>query len=171
MGLVFFILLFALTIILLAFLIDLKIKLVFNSEKSDIKMSLLWLSPLIKAFVSMKNSLPILNIYLFNRLVLKKTIKRRNKKSRDMNLVQLVNPRDIHVDVQYGFKDPFETGIACGVINIASQFINIDSIKQTPDFVSTDDYIYLDATAKVNLGTALVNFFKSRSRNKNPKIL
>jgi exo-beta-1,3-glucanase (GH17 family) len=80
-----------------------------------------------------------------------------------MELLRLSNPKDINVNVKYGFADPFATGIACGAISMASQFINADSIIQTPDFLSMNDYIYLDATAKVNLGSMLIKYLKSLS--------
>jgi hypothetical protein len=104
----------------------------------------------------------MLKVYLFKQLIMKKTLKIRKKKYGGMELIKLSDPKDVHVNVQYGFRDPFTTGVTCGVINMASQFINIDSINQTPEFMSDDDYVHLDATAKVNLGSTLIKLIKTR---------
>ena len=160
MELVILVVSIAITFIILLFVIALRVKVVFNSDKADINMTLLWLDPFIKAFVTMENSKPVLKLYIFNNIVLKRTLNRGKGKYKGLKLIQLTNPKDIHVDVRYGFSDPFTTGIACGAINAASQFINIDSINQTPDFMTANDYIYLDATAKLNLGSTLIRLLR-----------
>lgn len=162
MILIITILFVVIILILLLFLIMSRIKLVLNTEKAEMNMTLLWLSPLLKAIVVMEDARPVLRVYLLNKVVYKKVIRKGKKSEKRMELVQLAEPKDVHVDVRYGFSDPFSTGIACGVIQIASQFINIDSVDQTPDFLAASDYIYLNATAKVNLGSTLLRFFKSK---------
>lgn len=162
MGLIFIILIIAIIFIILLFVFALSIKLVINSDKPEINMALFWLNPFINAFVNIENTVPILKVYLFKQLIMKKALKRRQKKYGGMELIKLSEPKDVHVNVQYGFRDPFATGVTCGVINMASQFISIDSINQTPDFMSVDDYVYLDATAKVNLGSTLIKLIKTK---------
>jgi len=150
---------------ILLFLVALRIKIVFDSDKSDINMTLLWLNSVFKALVTIEDAKPILTLYLFNKKILKRTFEKGQNKPRGMELVKLTNPKDVHVNAYYGFRDPFTTGIACGAVNIASQFINIDSINHIPDFLTVNDYIYLDATAKVNLGSILIKLYKPRSNN------
>ncbi len=168
MGLILLIIFIIVVLIVLLFLFALKIRLVLNTDNSEISVTVLWLYPFIRAFVSIENATPILKIYLFKKQILKRAIKgvinRVKKKHGGMELIKISDPKDIHVNVNYGFSDPFTTGIACGVINMASQLINIDSINQTPDFMSSNDYIYLDATAKVNLGSTLFQFLSQKSR-------
>ncbi len=160
MGLILFIIVVIAILTILLFLFALKINLIFNSDKPDINMTLLWLYPFIRVLVTIENAIPVIQVYLFNKFILKKAIKQEMKKHKGMDIVKITNPTDIQVNVQYGFRDPFTTGIACGVISAASQLINIDYVNQIPDFISTNDYIYLNATAKVNLGSALINYMK-----------
>ena len=160
MNLIFFVFIIIAIFIILLFLIALRIKLIFDSDRTDINMTLSWLNPVFKALVTVQDTKPILTLYLFNKRILNRTFKKGQNKPRAMNIVKLINPKNINVNAYYGFKDPFTTGIACGVINIASQFINIDSINHIPDFMTTNDYIYLDATAKVNLGATIIRLFK-----------
>lgn len=162
MGVLFIILSVIALLIVLLFISVLRIRLILNTDKSELNMTLIWLDPVIKAFVTIENTVPVLKVFLFGKLVFERKIKRGARKGRGVELVKLSNPQDVHVNVRYGFKDPFTTGIACGAINVASQLINIDSLVQIPDFMSTDDYIYLDATAKVNIGSTLLRFFRSR---------
>ena len=161
MKLIVIIILIAVIFTILLFKIALKINLVFNSDKSDLNLKLFWLDPFIKASVTIKNTKPVLTLYLFNRIILDRELNRGKSKHTGMELVQCTDAKDIHVNVKYGFGDPFTTGIACGAINVASQFANIDSINQTPDFMTTSDYIYLNATAKVKIGSTLIKLYRS----------
>lgn len=150
--------------LVLLFLIALRIKVVLNTEKSDAKMTLFWLGPVFKAFITMKDSSPVIRLAIFDKVIMKIKPKPRPKKSTSdkFKLVQQINPQDVHVNFRYGFNDPYNTGVACGAVNMASQFINIDSLIHTPDFTSSKDYIYLNATAKLNLGSTLVRLIKQR---------
>lgn len=163
MSLLLIILLVFPVLILLAFTIATKIIFTFNSDKSNMNLTLLWLYPFIKAVVTNEENRLILTVYLFKKSIFRKALKGRKQKSNNLELIKQVNPTDVTVNTSYGFRDPFVTGIACGAINIAAQFIDIDSISQNPDFVTDRDYIYVNATAKVKLGSALVNMYKAHN--------
>lgn len=147
-------------LVLLIFIVALRIKLVFDSENTNFNITLIWLDPLLEGLITMENNKPMLTIYLFKKKVIKtiiwKSSKRSLKNNNGFKLIKLSNPKDININASYGFKDPYITGITCGAINIVSQFINIDSISQRPNFQTSDDYIYFDATAKINIGSALI---------------
>mgnify|MGYP000061584500 CR=1 FL=1 len=166
--LVLLLLIFVFLLVLL-FIIALKVRLVCNTENNAIGMWLIWLEPLIKAFVTVDDSIPVMEVYLFDRRIFKKRLKSSIKsigKQKGWELVKLSNPKDVNINLQYGFRDPFTTGIACGAVNMASQLINIDSMVHKPDFLALRDYIYLDATAKVNIGSAFVRLLRFRKNGK-----
>ena len=154
--LLIFIILISLLITLL-FTVDLRVKIVFDTCKTNLSMTLLWLNSILKALVTIEDSKPMLTLYLLNRRLFKRRLKTGKSKLNKTNLIKLIDSRDVHVNAYYGFRDPFTTGITCGAFNAASQFINIDSINQIPDFTTENDYIYLDASANVNLGSTLLN--------------
>lgn len=162
MTLLFSILSVVLVLIILLFLVALRIKFIFNTDNSQMYITLFWLNPFVNAFINIENTVPVVKIYIFKQLIFTKELKRGKNKHGGMELVKISNPKDIHVNVSYGFKDPFTTGIVCVVMNIASQIVNIDSINYTPDFIPSNDYICLDATAKVNVGTTLINLIRSK---------
>lgn len=149
-------------ILIIIFLVTVNIRLEAEIDKLEINIEVLWLEPFIRAFISIKEGLPALKLFLFDRLAYSKKIKRRSKKKVGTELIKYIKLKDIQVNVDYGFADPFTTGIACGVANIASQLVNVDSVVQNPDFVSDNDYMYLTATAKVNVGMVLLNFIKGK---------
>jgi hypothetical protein len=97
-----------------------------------------------------------MTIYLLNKRVLTKQIKRKQYAKGNRNIIRNLDPTDIHVNTQYGFRDPFVTGLACSAITMASEFFNVESLHQKPDFLAINDYINLDATAKLNLGNSLM---------------
>lgn len=162
----FFLLLIIILLVFIALLFVevLRVHFVLDTDNSDMKMTVLWFYPLIKVIVTMENNNPELAFYLFNKHLFNKTIKKSKGKSSKMELLKIISPKDVRINTSYGFKDSFTTGITCGAINIVSQFINIESIKHNPDFITVSDYIYLDATAKVNLGTAIINLLKQKRR-------
>lgn len=167
MSLLLVLLVLVSVLLLLLFIVTLRIIFTFNSDRANMNLTLLWLYPFLKAVVTNEENNMVLTVYLFKKSIMRRVLKKGEKKTNNMDLVKQVNPKDVNIHASYGFKDPFLTGVACGAINVASQFINIDSIQQDPDFVTDKDYIYLDATAKVNLGSALVNLYKARNGNPN----
>ncbi|HEY8889304.1 MAG TPA: hypothetical protein VIM70_03510 [Clostridium sp.] len=144
-------------LIILLFTVDLRVKIVFDTCKTNLSMTLLWLHSFLKALVTIEESKPMLTLYLLNRRLFKRKLKAGKSKLNKTDLMKLIHSSDVHVNVYYGFRDPFTTGITCGAFTAASQFINIDSINQMPDFTTENDYIYLDASANVNLGSTLLN--------------
>lgn len=163
MSLILLILLIVFVLAVLLFTIAMKIIFTFNSDKSNMNLTLLWLYPFLKAAVTNEGNGLLLTVYLLNKSIYKRPLKARRQKANNMEMIKQVHPTDVAVNASYGFRDPFLTGVACGAFNIASQFINIDSIRQNPDFVTDNDYIYVDATARVNLGSALLNLYRAHN--------
>lgn len=139
---------------------------VFDTEKSDMNMTILWFHPLLKIVVTVENTLPVMSFYLFNKKVFKKSIRKTSTGTNNLELVRIINPKDVCINTNYGSIDPYITGIICGAVGFASQFINIDSFKNHPDFATEKDYIYFNATAKINLGEAFINYLRQTHRRK-----
>lgn len=173
MSIIIIVLSVILLLIILLFTAALRILFIFDTENANTNVTLLWLPPLLKVILTLENAKPVLTVYIFNKRVYRNTLKSRERSAAKdekyrpgiMELIKITKPNDIHVNAFYGFQDPFATGIACGALNIASQFINIDSIQHAPDFMVENDYIYLDAAAKVNIGSTLVNLYRARNMN------
>lgn len=147
-------------ITILLFKIVLHIRLKYHSNESNINVSLVWLEPFFKTFITIEDLDVYFKLYLFNKLILNRKLKNRKIKSRGLRLIQIAHPQNIHLDVRYGFRDPFMTGISCGLMNFTSEFIDVESMNQVPDFIAQDDYIHLDATANINIGSTLLKMFK-----------
>lgn len=145
-----------LLLLILLFAVKSKVDLVFDSTDSDIHFTLFWLYPLLKSVVTREKSGFVMTVYLFNRKVLTRLLNPKQNVSKKENVLRLFNPTDIHVDTRYGFRDPFVTAMASSAITMASGYFNVESLNQKPDFLATNDYISLDATAKLNLGRSLL---------------
>ncbi|MBB6214325.1 hypothetical protein HNQ80_000394 [Anaerosolibacter carboniphilus] len=156
MVLLYILIIAFLLLVVLLFTVASKIIIHFNSASSDLNVTLLWLYPVLKSVVSSENDSFILSIYLFNKRILKRqlTISKINMQNR--NFFSKINPTDIHISTQYGFKDPYFTGLIFGGINIISRFFALESLYQRPSFLANDDFINIDATAKLNLGRSLL---------------
>ena len=162
MVIMFFILLIIAILIILLFTVALRVKVVFDTCKTGLSMTLLWLHSFLKALVTIEDTKAMLTFYFLNKRLFKRRLKTGKGNLKNMDFVKSVDYSDMHINAHYGFRDPFTTGITCGAINAASQFINIDSINQAPDFSTEDDYIYMDATAKVNIGSTLIKLFRAK---------
>ena len=158
-----------LLLIYLLFAVALQVLFSFNSDKENINITILWLFPFLKAVVTIENENPVLIIHLFNKKVFKRELmqggRERTKKHFSLKLVRQVKPWDIHISASYGFRDPSVTGIACGAMNIATRLISIESLEHSPDFMTDKNYINIDASAKLNPGSTLVNLCRAYFSN------
>ncbi len=151
--------------IYLLFAAAMQVLFAFNSDKDDIRITVLWLFPFFKAVIALENESPVLAVHIFNKKVYEKKLMqggRQGKKSQfNLKLIRQVQPWDIHVSAAYGFRDPSVTGIACGAVNIATRLIDIDSIEHNPDFMAEKNYVSINAAAKLNPGATLVNLYRA----------
>ncbi|EPR07999.1 hypothetical protein [Ruminiclostridium papyrosolvens] len=149
-------------LIILLFIIPLKTDFVLDTDNSILQATALWLHPFIMARITLENSNPILNIHVFGKHVLKRTLKKKSGKGHSMDYLRAIEPEDIKVSTHYGFSNPFDTGITCGAVNMVSQLINISTFENEPDFLADKDYVYLNASAKMYMGPAIMKIFKIR---------
>ncbi len=156
MVLLLTLLMIVLLLVVLLFTVKSKVDFIFNSSSSDMHLTLFWLYPLLKSVITREDNSPVVTVYLLNKRILTKKIHRKQNASGKESVLKNLHPTDIHVDTQYGFRDPFITGLACSAIALASEFFNVESLNQKPDFLAINDYINLDATAKLNLGYSLI---------------
>lgn len=172
MGIIYILLIVIAFFLLLLFAFDAKLKLVFDTDRNDMHLSVYWIYPFIKGTGSIENSRPVVDVYLFRMHIFKKAVKtgkdRKNGKGiSKTDLLKIFNLKELSINTKYGFTTPYATGITCGAFNAASQFINIDFMNQIPDFMPAHDYIYFDAEASVNLGASLTNLIKYYKNRRN----
>jgi membrane protein implicated in regulation of membrane protease activity len=174
-NLLYIMLIAVMVLVLLLFITAMKVIFIFNSDKANINLTLLWLYPFLKVVVTTEETHPVLVAYLFGKSIVRRDLRRKptrekRRKTNRVELVRQIKPRDVHVHASYGFRDPSITGVACGAMNMAAQFIHIDSFNNDPDFVAENDYIYVDATAKLNPGITLVKLIKAYFRNSTKRV-
>lgn len=167
MSILYLLILVLLFMVILTFTAILKVAFTLDTKRENMLLTLLWLYPFLKVTAESDAAAPQLSVYLFNKKVYGKTVSiKKTSKANKAGLIKSVCPSDMHLDVSYGFRDPSITGITCGAIHAASGLINFASIEQNPDFVTDSDYIYMNATAKVNIGNTFLQFLKSKTRTK-----
>jgi hypothetical protein len=156
MALLLILLTIVLLLIVLLFTVKSKVAFIFNSTNSDMHVTLFWLYPLLRSVITREDNRLVLTMYLLNKRILTRQLNRKQNVSGNESLLKRLIPTDIHVDTQYGFRDPFVTGLACSTITLASEYFNVESLRQKPDFLAINDYINLNASAKLNLGQSLM---------------
>ncbi len=163
MGLLYVLLLILLSAIMLAFVIALKIAFTLDTRKEDMKLVLFWLYPFIKITAEGSMTSPLITVYLFKKKVYGGMMDAQGQIGRKTGIIKAASASDIRMDIDYGFRDPYVTGITCGSINAASEIANFAELNQNPDFITDEDYIRLDATAKVNIGNTILNYLKGKA--------
>ena len=169
MNIAFIVLLFIFLLIILMFTEVIRIIFTFtlDSNRAEINLTIFWLYPFLKILVSNESGEFILSAFLFNRKAFRKVLGTGKEKTHVRDLIKYVKLINVNANADYGFRNPFTTGVVCGAVNIASQFINIDSINHNPDFTADTDYVHVDGSAKVNPGFTLVRIFQSqKTKNK-----
>ncbi len=146
--------------IILLFTISMRARFIFDTEQSNMYMTLFWLPPLFKATLEIIDTAPVLTIIVINKRLTSKTLKSK-KKSLNTQLIRQVNPQEFVINAYYGFRDPFSTGVATGFFGAISSLTDIASVRHWPDFTAFKDYIYVDASARINVGSALLNYLRS----------
>lgn len=157
MVLLYILIIAVLILMVLLFIVASKIIVHFDSTSSDLNVTLLWLYPILKSVVSSENDTFTLSIFIFTKRIFKKQLTNNKSKMKNKNLLSKINPTDVHVNAQYGFKDPYFTGLAFAALNMIPRFLSLESLYQRPNFSVGNDFINIDATAKLNLGQFLLN--------------
>jgi len=143
-------------LIILLYTVESKINLIFNTADSDMHLTLIWMHPLIKSVITKKADGFVLTVYLLGKSILTRQIKQKQNVYKNRNILKNLNPTDIYVNTQYGFRDPLVTGLTYTAISMVSQFFKVKSLSQNPDFLAANDYINLEANAKLNLGSSIM---------------
>ncbi|HEY9063306.1 MAG TPA: hypothetical protein VIO64_22835 [Pseudobacteroides sp.] len=146
--------------IFMIFTISLRARFIFDTEKSNMYMTLFWLPPLFKAVMEIIDTKPVLTVTVLNKRLLSKTLKSK-KQHFDTQIINKVNPQEFVINAYYGFRDPFSTGITTGLLGAISSLVDIATVRHCPDFTASKDYIYVDASAKINLGNALIKLLRT----------
>jgi hypothetical protein len=172
---VLIVILLLLLVILLLFTVKAKVVLSVNTGNMEMRGSFLWLFPLFRADFIYENSKPALEIYLFNRKIYTHRLrlaKRRAGKTglSKLEMIRSIALSDVDVKASYGFFSPFATGIVCGTLGIITQYVNIDSFEQIPDFEADEDYIYIHATAYLDMGSTLINLIRAYGKSSSNKL-
>lgn len=166
MGVLYLLLLILLILIVLAFTVVLRVAFVLDTDNERVNLTLIWLYPFFKATVENGTSGLLLKIFIFKGKVYEHYLKSEagdGNKNR-VRLIRMAKPENIRVNADYGFSDPFFTGIAYGAISVASSSMNTVSLHQNPDFTSGRDYIQMDAAAGINLGNMLLKLIRSETK-------
>ncbi|MBC2581081.1 hypothetical protein HGI79_12440 [Clostridium sp. DJ247] len=119
-----------------------------------------WLSPFFKAIIENENEKIILTVYVFHKHILRRNIKLQGNNSNKINFIRQLKPTYVNLQTSYGFRDPSLTGIICGVINLVSEYMDLDSVYNDPHFDIDDTYFNINAQVNVNLASMLIKYIQ-----------
>lgn len=156
MILLYLLIITALLLIILLFTVASKLIMHFDTTSSDFNVTLLWLYPFLKSVVSKENDVFVLSLYFFNKRIFRRQLLGTQGSIQNKNTLGKIKLTDLHIAAEYGFIDPYLTGLFHGAISIISKFFPVDVLYQQPSFWVNDDYIKIDATARVNLGRTIL---------------
>lgn len=151
-------LILAVLIVILALLstIALKIGVLLDTDDEIVRLEASWLKPLFEAEIFMENNMPIIEVFLFRHKIYKRQLKAK-RRGNIINRLWAFSLKDVNMSAKYGFKDKFMVGMFCAAFNFITALINADYIEHTPDFTADNDYIYLKASADLDILSTLKN--------------
>lgn len=141
-----------------------------NTNTDELLLTLNWYGSFFKAEINIIKYSPRLSIFIFQKRIYSKAVKKRKGK-RKMNLedIRALVLYDEYATVRYGLDNPFSTGIACGLMEIIQTYFSGIRITQVPDFIPFQEYVEMDAGAKLNIGKTVVNILRLQSERKGEK--
>lgn len=157
-----FLLLLILIVALLMLLKVYPIKIAFGISSYDLpnyNIAFSWLSPFIKGKIQKFDNENIITVYLFNRQILQKPLKKAVPKFKNnIERLKRIRPEYIGLHASYGTEDPSTTGIIYGAINAVSSYIDFDELHLEPDFLAEDSFFNMKGIIKLNLLKVIRNY-------------
>lgn len=160
--LLFFVFLFMILVLLL-FTRPLALFFTFDTNADDMHLSACWMHPFLKLTVKIENSVPIYSVYIFGKHLTSKAVGK--KAGKDRSLLQAAAIKDPMVKAYYGIYNPFMFGILYGAIAFVKALFHIEIFEQYPELMPLNEYICIEAEAKLNLGKTLVNIIRLKLKN------
>lgn len=147
-------------LILLMLIKAVQIQFEFDSDNEYLQITLLWFDPLIKVVIHLEEMKPKYKVFLLNRKIYINSVMSQKKESRFNVKKSIPAIKDVHIETEYGFDDPYETGIANGAIHMVEGLTNVTSIDQNPDFMVSEPFVHVKGTAKIYIGSALAQIMR-----------
>jgi hypothetical protein len=143
----------------------------YNSEQyANIHILLSWLNPLLKAFISKEDNSINLTVYVIGiKLMERKLNSNRNAgigekdHSYYLDMAKALKINHAKLYSSYGFLDPALTGILCGLVDLISQYVNVQYLYNNADFFTDHSYFNVNAEADINIPISLVRILKRRN--------
>ena len=139
----------------------LRIKILINLSESDISAFVSCLYPFLDIRLDIEDNRPFLLVNILKVRVYKKPlhiIKAKHKTS----LLKYAYFENMEVSTYYGLGNPFATGMFSGFLGMAKALPFPVQLHQYPDFFATDEYLRIDASGYLKLGTTIKNYMFNR---------
>lgn len=162
MNFVLFILSVLLLLVVYIFTQTIRFRLLLNLDTSGFGFHILCLYPFLEIKIKIIDDQPFLLVHFFKITIYRKQLMLQKKTGTGKRLLRSADVKNINVNTRYGLDNPFSTGILCGALNIAVACMNIGEVLQFPNFISGDEFFYIDATADMNVGHTIFNFVKNK---------
>lgn len=121
--------------------------------------------PILSIEIQMDTLTPATCIRLLGvRILKKKQANNRKPGSEKMGfrLARSASISGVGVSVSYGLDDPFSTAMAFAAAGVSSRFCSFDRLDVEPDFLSTSQYLSIQANATVKFGKTILNYIQNK---------
>ncbi len=149
-----------------AFVCPVRIRCVARLDSGGASVRLCSLYPLLKIIIFIEDNQPFVTVFVFKLKLYQRAIKRRKGKGNLTDWLRAADISDVSVDTRYGLHTPFATGIFQSILGIAAAFLKADSMQIYPDFIPDEEYVHIDASARVNIGNTIMNFAENKKNRR-----
>ena len=161
MYLLLFLILLLLLIAYLVFQKPLKIFFLLDSDEMEMKALISWLS-FLKTEVRIIDMKPFITVYLFNKRIVSKFVKKTGKMDTP-TILKALDIHDVRIKTYYGLFKPYFTGIFFAAVNFIESLAEVKSLEQYPEFFPMNEYLKIEVNMDLNPGRTIVDYVRLKS--------
>ncbi len=139
----------------------LKINILINLSESNFSADVFCLYPILYIRLNIEESRPILLVNILKIQVYRKPLhikKNRHKTS----LLRYADFENMQISTYYGLGNPFVTGMFTGLLGMAKALPFPVQLNHYPDFFAANEYLRIDVSGYLKLGTTIKNYMINR---------
>ncbi len=149
-------------LVLIIYLLQrLKINILINLSESNFSADVFCLYPILYIRLNIEESRPILLVNILKIQVYRKPLhikKNRHKTS----LLRYADFENMQISTYYGLGNPFVTGMFTGLLGMAKTLPFPVQLNHYPDFFAANEYLRIDVSGYLKLGTTIKNYMINR---------
>lgn len=166
MTVILLILLAIFFIVLAVFLVPVKISSYLDVSMEDVYAQATW--SFVNAEFKLIGNQALLCVFLFKVKIFSRFLNRKSKrKEHKRSAIQVFKALRLNntaLDINYGFNEPYLTGIFFVLFDFIASVINIAEVGLYPDFLPEAEFLRIKAKTNLSIGETIINLSRQKMK-------